>query len=105
MSEITESVESVETYDSMSKYAPRDGGMFGYSRKQAGVIYAATKRGDVTMSREQVRDLYDYADGCSCGTTDAATKNFNWCVKAAVSAIFAGDYASAQELLDEAFAA
>jgi hypothetical protein len=30
-----------------------------FTRKQAGVIYAANKRGDIHMSRKQVSDMYD----------------------------------------------
>jgi hypothetical protein len=29
------------------------------TKKQAGIVYAAMKRGDVTMSKKQVRDMYD----------------------------------------------
>lgn len=89
--------------ENVSKYAPKDGGMFGYSRKQAGVIYSASKRGNIELTREQTSMLYDCADRGA--TTDSATQNMNYCIKCAVSAIFANDFETAQMLVNEAIAA
>lgn len=61
------------------------------TRKQAGVIYAAVKRGDINMNREAIARMYDEADdpfGDVRGERRAA-------VRLLVSAIFDGDFAEA----------
>lgn len=77
-----------------------------YTRKQAGVIYAANKRGNITMTREAISALYDAADGIEVfNTNDGQRANeLHYGVKNAIDAIFANDYELAQANLDAIFA-
>lgn len=73
-----------------------------YSRKQAGVVYAASKRGDVNMTREAVALVYDCIGEIEVydGRTADIAKNLPMAVHNMVDAIFAGDYATAQVSAD-----
>lgn len=77
-----------------------------YTRKQAGVIYAAVKRGDLKLEREAISELYDNADGIEIFNTDDAERanDLHYGIKNAIDAIFGNDYAFAQSMLDGIFA-
>lgn len=72
-----------------------------YSKKQAGVVYAANKRGEIKASDKLISTMYDFADYSANfpNPTDADACD---CIRAAVDAIFAHDYAEAQRMVDAA---
>lgn len=72
------------------------------TRKQAGVIYRATKEGKIEMSQEQISAMYDltaYNGYDDNGTKQAMNDRF----QLAVEAVFDGDYEKAQKFVDQAF--
>ena len=68
------------------------------TRKQAGVIYANVKRGNIEMSREAVSAMYDFVGsvyvGCTSTASDVTEKVA--ALRNAIDAIFAGDLDAAQ---------
>ena len=73
-----------------------------YSKKQAGVIYAAAKRGDIKMTRDGISFMYDNADGIEIydNRTAELAKCLPYSVRNAIDAIFANDYELAQVSID-----
>ena len=73
-----------------------------YSKKQAGVIYAAVKRGDVTMGKPAISIMYDMVGGVDVFNTSQldGIDRVKYAVKNAVDAIFAGDMELAQSCID-----
>lgn len=71
--------------------------MSKFTRKQASVIYAANKRGDITVDQSTISYMYDLTNGGIDfnGTANSAIQSF----KLAVDSIFANDYAKAQKQL------
>lgn len=72
-----------------------------YSRKQAGVIYSAMKRGDIEAPKSVISEMYDLV-GCVdiFNTNDSSyIENFVAGIKNAIDAIFDNDYASATKTL------
>ena len=72
-----------------------------YSRKQAGVIYSAMKRGDIECPKEVISDMYDMAGSVEvCNTGNLGdVENFAAGIRNAVDSIFAGDYEGASKTL------
>lgn len=73
-----------------------------YSKKQAGVVYAAVKRGDVIMSKTAISIMYDIVGGVDVFNTSQldGIDRVKYAVKNAVDAIFAGDMELAQSCVD-----
>ncbi len=72
-----------------------------YSRKQAGVIYSAMKRGDIEVDKNVISTMYDL-----CGSAEVSNTNdplfikiFSAGIKNAVNAIFENDYECASKTL------
>ena len=75
-------------------------GMYAYfTRKQAGILYGATKRGELAMSRKDIRRMYDLAEICF-GNLSIAENNFIGRLQAAIDHLFAGRTEMAQAELD-----
>lgn len=76
--------------------------MNSFTRKQAGVIFAASKRGDIEISRDGISYMYDLTDGGIDwnGSLNSDIQSF----KLAVDAIFENDYEKAQKRINEIFA-
>lgn len=79
--------------------------LFGLTRKQCGVIYSASKRGDINLTPEIISFLYNkvcdfrryYID------TTSETKSEMQCMSEALNAIFNSDYEKAQRLIEAAY--
>lgn len=77
-----------------------------YSKKQMGVVYRAMKEGHLSISKADVSYLYDMCDGVEVFNSNdgqRADKLFHG-MRAALDAIFAGDYESAQVAVDNMIA-
>ena len=70
--------------------------------KQAGVIYGSWKRGNLEATRETMDVVYRYADSVIGQTTDSVTADVVDRLCACIDAIFSGDFAEAQTMLDSA---
>lgn len=72
-----------------------------YSRKQAGVIYSAMKRGDIEAPASVISKMYDMVGSVEVFNTNMSVnvENFAAGIKNAIDAIFANDYASATQTL------
>lgn len=71
----------------------------GISRKQAGVIFANWKRGNIEATQSIISEVYNYsefrtvnAQQCECDMVDY--------LRECIDAIFANDYSAAQDRLD-----
>lgn len=73
-----------------------------FTRKQAGVIFAATKRGDLSMEKDAVNYMYRLTEGGIDfnGAANSDIQSF----RIAVDAIFENNYAEAQKNIDAIFA-
>lgn len=73
--------------------------MNSFSRKQAGVIYSANKRGDITVDQGTISYMYDLTEG---GVDFNGSKNSDiqsFCL--AIDAIFDNDYEKAQKHIND----
>lgn len=72
-----------------------------YSRKQAGVIYSAMKRGDIEVPQSVISEMYDCAGSVEVFDTNmsAYIENFASGIKNAIDSIFENDYESATKTL------
>lgn len=72
-----------------------------YSRKQAGVIYSAMKRGDIEVSADVIATMYDNCGSVEVVNTNQSTfiEDFAAGIKIAVDAIFAKNYDQATQVL------
>lgn len=72
-----------------------------YSRKQAGVIYSAMKRGDIEVEQYVISAMYDMVGGVEVYDTNDAyfVESFALSIKGAIDSIFSGDFASATKRL------
>lgn len=68
------------------------------SKKQAGVIYSAWKRGEIRAEREVISKIYDYAEYFV--STDSNDEQLTAFLRSAVDAIFAHDTEKAQAEID-----
>ena len=69
------------------------------TKKQAGVIYGAWKRGNITTDRETISRVYDYAEYFV--STDSVDESLVLILRETIDAIFANDYDEAQERIDQ----
>lgn len=72
-----------------------------YTRKQAGVIYSAMKRGDIECPKEVISDMYDMAGSVEVFNTNSLgeVESFAAGIRNAIDAIFEGNYESASRTL------
>lgn len=72
-----------------------------YSRKQAGVIYSAMKRGEIEVSADVISEMYDMAGSAFVSNTNDSSyvESFAAAIKNAVDFIFQNNYASAEKTL------
>jgi hypothetical protein len=70
-----------------------------FTRKQAGILYGATKRGELAMSRKDIRRMYDLTEICF-GNLSIAENNFIGRLQAAIDHLFAARIEMAQAELD-----
>lgn len=72
-----------------------------YSRKQAGVIYSAMKRGDIEAPQSVISKMYDCVGSVEVFNTNDSTyfENFAAGIKNAINFIFDNDYAAATKTL------
>lgn len=75
------------------------GGYESLTRKQAGIVYGAAKRGDVTLDKRHAKEMYDIV-GRRWGDLDLHDRSIMLHVNAAVGHIVAGRMALAQAELD-----
>lgn len=73
--------------------------MKSYSRKQAGVIFANWKQGNLHATDTTIKHMYSYADGWSMHWQPQDLDMIQ-CIRAAVDCIFAGNIDGAQAQLD-----
>lgn len=76
-----------------------------FSRKQIGVIFAATKRGDIVVRSKFISEMYNYyTDLSGYQAQDNYNRNGIVCdsIDDAITAIFANDYLEAQKQIDRA---
>jgi len=80
--------------------------MNGITRKQAGVIYGANKRGQMSLTAEEIGFMYDrFVVDNIRPTTDAHSAEVAERAAMAVEFVFAGKYTEAEEALRGAIAA
>lgn len=72
-----------------------------YSRKQAGVIYSAMKRGNIEVEQDVISEMYNLVGGVEVYNTNDASyiESFALSIKGAIDSIFSGDFASATKRL------
>ena len=70
-----------------------------FTRKQAGILYGATKRGTLAMSRKDIRRMYNL-EGICFGNLNVAENNFIARLQSAIDHMFAGRIEIAQAVLD-----
>lgn len=72
-----------------------------YTKKQAGVIYSAVKRGDVEAPKSVISEMYDLAGCAEIFSEDMAEhiQDFVFGIKHAIDSIFANDYEEATKTL------
>lgn len=68
------------------------------TKKQAGVIYGAWKRGNISATKETINLVYGYAEYFV--STDSTDENLVTILRECIDAIFANDYDEAQQLID-----
>ena len=73
--------------------------MFAYSKKQAGVVYGAWKRGNITAEKSTIDAIYKLA-GTTFSTGSIVTAALDGNVCKAVQAIFRNNYKEAQKAID-----
>lgn len=73
-----------------------------YSRKQMGVVYRAVKEGNIELTKDAISALYDHAGDMLVTNNDHIDllDSLRNGMRAALDAIFGGDYEKAQEKLD-----
>lgn len=71
----------------------------GLSRKQAGVIYRNAKLGNIDATKEQLSSMYDYVEIYSNYVESFEHDMLN-ALRECIDAIFANDFAIAQEKFD-----
>lgn len=74
-----------------------------YSRKQAGVIYSAMKRGDIEVAPYVISEMYDMVGRVEIYTTNESeyVQEFAAGVKLAIDYIFENDYERATKTLQK----
>lgn len=72
-----------------------------YSRKQAGVIYSAMKRGDIDATASVISTMYNWAGSVEVFNTNDSgmVEEFAADIKNAIDFIFADNYAAATATL------
>lgn len=72
-----------------------------YTRKQAGVIYSAMKRGAIEVSQDVIGRMYDMAGSVEIFNTSQleGIEKFAAGIKIAIDEIFADDYEAATKTL------
>lgn len=76
------------------------------TRKQINTIYSANKRGDVKIEPIVMKALYDHTERTYTSASDndvivAVIDHDDAKIKAIITAIFANDFAKAQEVIDD----
>lgn len=80
-------------------YRPGGEGYSYMTRKQAGIVYGAVKRGDLTLDRQHVREMYDLV-GTPWSDMDVRERSIFMHVGSAIDHLFAGRKELAQAELD-----
>lgn len=70
-----------------------------FTRKQAGIIYGATKRGTLALDRKAIRRMYNLVE-CPFAAMNASEKRFVGSLQSAIDHLFAGRAEIAQAVLD-----
>lgn len=69
-----------------------------FTRKQAGILYGATKRGELTMSDKQTNRMYSIVG--QQRFTDEDAWQWYWRMQYAVQLFFAGELETVQQCID-----
>ena len=75
------------------------------SKKQIGVIFSNWKRGNISLSEEHIKWLYDHCCEVKGYINNNAREDVLHTVKCAIDHIFSGEYAEAEEEIGHAFSA
>lgn len=70
-----------------------------YSRKQAGVIFANYKRGNINADNESISLMYNYADW-ECFNGTSTEYDMNSSIRECIDNIFQNNYEKAQQAFD-----
>lgn len=78
--------------------------MNAISKKQAGVIYGAQKRGELDITEQEAKKVYSFSSDLPVATTDTHSKAIINDLQLGVQAVFNKDYDVASAFIKEAYA-